>query len=356
MNKKIKSIALLLGVTLSPALHPMREFLRPLGYWALHFGIYTQESLYEKQKLDQLTEDFIKAIRTDDMSKVKEFIKNGIDINRLHCFGTSPLIWAIRDNPGIVKFLIDHGADVNRTGSGQYSHCTPLIFALETYQYNHAGNNLSYANLCNIIKLLVEHGIDIHTSFRGNIYSAIDYWLDIYTPGRIRARTNDPEGMFQWLFFHYLYLADHYNTMHKTNNAEILLKDLNFEQQQNVLEMALTQNNSSDLEKFHTLNPKVYSWEYMLALAEQKDLYKPVAFLLAKLSVHPNKKTIKNVYEIMDDAKAHHKTNFGRAVRDFMIKKYRLQLNYIPVKRVLEGGITDSMPNELAYKIMEYME
>ena len=339
MTKKIKSIALLLALTFSPALKPMSWF------WGASTSAQEQQALAQK-----LGDDLDDAIKQHHIDTIKRLFKEHVDVNK-RCNGWLPLERAIlHDSPKMVKLLIDNGANVN-SRINVYTWPTLLSYTLMFLR-----RNPPFYNVLPIAKLLIEHGADINTQdCTGN--GTLD--LDFVAFGFMR---NDDHfidyntNIFHYVFYNYLILASYYESMRKAGCTDHLLQYLNFEQRQDVLEIALTQNHGSDLEKLHDLNPKQHSWDYMLALAEQKDLYKPVAFLLAKLSVHPSRQIIKNAAEIMDDAKVNDKKNFGRAVRDFIIKKRQLQLNKISFEPVLEGGITDSMPNEIAYKIMEYME
>ena len=50
-----------------------------------------------------------------NFDKVKECIKNGVDVNACESSGNSALYHAVSNNrEKCVKFLLDHGADPNR--------------------------------------------------------------------------------------------------------------------------------------------------------------------------------------------------------------------------------------------------
>jgi len=76
---------------------------------------------------------------------VKYLVEHGADVNKENKDGDTPLIIAWQDEE-IVKYLIEHGADINI--ENEYGN-TPLI---EAYERNNQ----------NIIKYLIKHGADVN--------------------------------------------------------------------------------------------------------------------------------------------------------------------------------------------------
>jgi hypothetical protein len=63
-----------------------------------------------------LNQQFFQAIGKKDLSSVKKFVDQGVDINKSdNLFGYSPLMHAVhdRDNIELAKLFIDNGAEVN---------------------------------------------------------------------------------------------------------------------------------------------------------------------------------------------------------------------------------------------------
>ncbi len=124
--------------------------------------------------------DWFKAVDSNDLEKVKEFVEKGIDINvqsktlettalmfavgkgyedivqyligrgadinKPNDKGTAPLLVAACEGREIIlKYLIEHGADVNKRDN---EGLTPLMFALR------AGHK-------NIVEYLMDHGADV---------------------------------------------------------------------------------------------------------------------------------------------------------------------------------------------------
>lgn len=89
--------------------------------------------------------DLFRAIEKNEISKVKELIENGIDINVKDMINRTPLTAAVEFNRfDILKYLIKKGAKVKISDG----HRTPLTIAAQN-------NNIK------IMKLLIENGADI---------------------------------------------------------------------------------------------------------------------------------------------------------------------------------------------------
>lgn len=76
----------------------------------------------------QTGDDLITAVTYQDMAKVKELVKAGVDVNyKEQRYGNTPLVMACQYNlVEIAKYLIENGADINlKTGTGH----TPLMAA-----------------------------------------------------------------------------------------------------------------------------------------------------------------------------------------------------------------------------------
>lgn len=87
------------------------------------------------------------AVEKNDLEKVKEYLKNGVDINSVNALGNdTPLIMAIYfKHHEIVEYLIKHGADIeHRSGWGK----TALMYAASE-------------NSIESIHCLLKHGADI---------------------------------------------------------------------------------------------------------------------------------------------------------------------------------------------------
>ena len=82
-----------------------------------------------------------------DLEKVKESIKSGTDINMKNDYGLTPLINASNNgNLNVVKYLIKNGADLT----------------IKNSQANRALNNAIKNNHINVVKYLISNGIDIN--------------------------------------------------------------------------------------------------------------------------------------------------------------------------------------------------
>ena len=104
----------------------------------------------------------------NSISKLKNNIKEGIDIDMLGEYASTPLHYACREgNIEAVNFLIEHGADVNKANN--YSTIYPLFEVINSI------NNIENRFL--IIQSLIDNGANIHkTDAFGNtlLYYAVE--------------------------------------------------------------------------------------------------------------------------------------------------------------------------------------
>jgi len=110
--------------------------------------------------------DVIDAINKGDLSRMKELVSEGLDVNAKDA-AVSPLIYAsIRGQREIAAFLISRGADVNVKDDldGAFGGRTSLMHAtLNGYR--------------EIVDLLISKGADINTMSRGEKCTALRYAL-----------------------------------------------------------------------------------------------------------------------------------------------------------------------------------
>ena len=148
----------------------------------------------------------------------------------------------------------------------------------------------------------------------------------------------------------YLRTATEYQSALDNQIVESFLRNRNFEERQNVLEIALAKDHRATLVRLNKLNPQLYSWEYMLALAAEEDLYKPVATLFANLGIERlNHKDIQNIFT---EAQINNKENFYRAMLNYGLEMRKMQLNKIAVTTGGDKGKT--LPDVIADKIAEF--
>ena len=78
-------------------------------------------------------DDFCEACSKGNLDKVKTYIKNGYDVNKSNeGYGITPLMYAAsKGRFGVVKYLIDHGADVHKKSWPWYER-TALHYAIES--------------------------------------------------------------------------------------------------------------------------------------------------------------------------------------------------------------------------------
>lgn len=92
-----------------------------------------------------------KKIKEGDFDAVRNLIHKGIDLNKVDSFGNLPLVTAVdNENLGIVKYLVENGADVNAKAVTKLGYFeTPLLVSL-------------YKGNVEITKYLLENGADMH--------------------------------------------------------------------------------------------------------------------------------------------------------------------------------------------------
>ncbi len=106
----------------------------------------------------------LEAIRKDDVDKVKECIKAGIDVNIADWNGDSALLLACYNvQIEIAKLLINAGANINYQ---DINKTTPLMFAIRH-------------NKIDVVKLLVNAGADLYSIRDYNDMTAFDIAINL---------------------------------------------------------------------------------------------------------------------------------------------------------------------------------
>jgi ankyrin repeat protein len=227
------------------------------------------------------------ALFSNNFTLANALIKAGLRVDQSYyttlCF--YPL------NKKLLNYALKKGASINGNNDDTIS---PLHCALRQHFHTWEKEHLDW------IKTLVQFGADV-TKKDIHYKTAYDYALE---QNNIKIKE-------------YIRLAYYYKIERMQNTIPEFLKELNFEQRQDILDIALAQCHSSTLEEFYKLDRKIYSWLYLLALAEQQNLSAPVPFLLTKMMTYPTKETTKEIKIIYEDAKANDKTDFGQAMFDF---------------------------------------
>ena len=85
------------------------------------------EGISKKQLQGSFT-DLIIAVMSNDAEKATELINAGVGLNEADKFGHTALMHAVK-NPEILQFLIDAGADLNKTGNCQETALGQAIYA-----------------------------------------------------------------------------------------------------------------------------------------------------------------------------------------------------------------------------------
>ena len=96
------------------------------------------------------------ATHFEDLEMVQVLLDYGLDVNARDNFGFTPLTFALEYrskniDPGVVRFLLDHGADPN---VAKYQNGTPLHRASERHR-------ASRSRRIEMARLLVEHGANV---------------------------------------------------------------------------------------------------------------------------------------------------------------------------------------------------
>lgn len=92
-------------------------------------------------------QDLTVAVKNGDISAVKTFLKNGVDVNATSGRSTTLLYWAcLEGHTNIVKLLLDNGAE---TEKGHLLGNSALIVASEK-------------GYTDIVKLLLDSGADVN--------------------------------------------------------------------------------------------------------------------------------------------------------------------------------------------------
>ena len=97
--------------------YPNTGFVEPLSGFYLSPEICKNLSLvltHEQMNTKTIQFQFLSACENGDFKKVKELIKNGVDINEKHHSGMTSLMYACQNGHlNIVKYLVRRGVDVN---------------------------------------------------------------------------------------------------------------------------------------------------------------------------------------------------------------------------------------------------
>jgi len=92
-----------------------------------------------------VSDDFYKAIRADDLAAVTKLLQSGADVNGKDNRGDTPLMYAAAvGSENMMRQLIEAGADVNARNSFQ---ATALLWCSSSLPR---------------VRLLVEHGADVN--------------------------------------------------------------------------------------------------------------------------------------------------------------------------------------------------
>ena len=135
----------------------------------------------------QTKERFFNAIKNNDIEKIKNIVESEVPIVDTKCINEALKVALEKENWEIVKYLIEHGADVNtkiETKDGyNRNRKTALMIAskkenleLVKYLIEHGASNINEALInasmsgnLEIVKYLVEEGADVNTEIE-NIY------------------------------------------------------------------------------------------------------------------------------------------------------------------------------------------
>jgi ankyrin repeat protein len=122
-----------------------------LAVLALGFSINAMAAM---ALTDDQSVEFTDAVGKGDMKIVKKYIEGGVDVNATY-FAWSPIqMAATKGKFEAVKYLAEHGADVN------YVHPLTKMTAFHLAAYD------GYAD---IVKYLAEHGADVNKKMRADV-------------------------------------------------------------------------------------------------------------------------------------------------------------------------------------------
>lgn len=91
-----------------------------------------------------------RSIDRDDLPGVREELDQGEDIERRNIRDHTPLLWAAKaDRDGIVRYLVEQGADINATTPVKTGEVTALRYAIDNGNYE-------------LASFLIDHGADVN--------------------------------------------------------------------------------------------------------------------------------------------------------------------------------------------------
>jgi ankyrin repeat protein len=309
----------------------------------------------------------------NNLDMVKLLIQHGADVNAQGEDGETALHWAVgHDNLDIATLLIQHGADVNaKDNKGRtalycaaYNNNTDIATLLIQHgaDVNAKDKNgqvalycaAKYSNL-DMVKLLIQHGADVNAKDK-NGQVALDI-ARIYHPGSLTET--------------YLQLiTEDYKAAQQQNRVAEFLQPLTDEQKDDILAIAIAQGHEIDLVTFNNLNPKRYSWFYMLGFAEQLNVSDTVPFTLQKLSISTNemeyilknllyvsddtKKKLDPIKDIFNTAKDNNHKKFGNAMLNYYTDMRKMKLTGIKTAGKDYLGNDLYLPQEVVSHILQF--
>ena len=309
---------------------------------------YAGYSLYSDYTENLLSRRLYNAANAGDLEQIISLLKqNGYTLNSypnsLKFLEQALYLKQFR----LANALVNNGLDIqdyckNTLHSSQFAQNIPrLKYAIKKCNSLNTKNDFGFTPLhhaafngnLEYVKIFVQSGADI------TIKHAHQFLMDL-TAYDIAIAENKATVA------NYLKLVHFYVIERMQNTVPEFLQELNFEQRQDILDIALAQAHGSTLQQFNKLNPKIYSWTYMLALAAEQDFSAPVSFLMAQLMAFPTKNTTQLIKEIYNDAKINDKADFGKAMFDF----YK-------TARTLTGPSKDNttLPKDAVLKITEFI-
>ena len=158
--------------------------LEKYGFSSLNQAVFSGDFKKVKQALQEgadvnkadirgITPLIMAADRSSNLSIVEYLLNHDADVNKTDDYGRTPLYFASQHGCfPIVKYFVDHGADVNKANKDDQ---TPLhiAFFLPNYDYSEGsyqtlGMKFS-ENDFEIVKYLVNHGADVNKADSGGI-------------------------------------------------------------------------------------------------------------------------------------------------------------------------------------------